>query len=177
MAVVEPADLVLAIVIRKGIRLTDDAPEKPRWPLPNVWLGVSVENQEAADERIPLLLQTPAAVRFLSCEPLLERVDLNRVPRLSHPCAPSLNGRGIGWVIVGGESGPGARPCELAWIRSIVDQCRAAGVPAFVKQLGATPIRQTEDDQLWHIERDRKGGDMNEWPPDLRVREFPEARA
>jgi protein gp37 len=103
------------------------------WPLPNVWLGVSVENQHFADERIPLLLQTPAAVRFISAEPLLGPVDL------AHWLDDIPSGsRRLDWVIVGGESGPGARPFDLAWARSIVQQCQAAGVPVFVKQLGAS---------------------------------------
>lgn len=92
-------------------------------PLPNVWLGVSVENQRWADERIPHLLATPAAVRFLSCEPLLGPLDLAGV-------------RHLGWVIVGGESGPGHRPVDPAWVRSIRDQCGAAGVPFLFKQWG-----------------------------------------
>lgn len=135
------------------------------WPLPNVWLGVSVENQHFADERIPLLLRTPAAVRFLSCEPLLEGLDLAK----HRPGALGLN-----WVIVGGESGPGARPCKTWWIENIIGQCRFAGIAVFVKQLGGKPIdgyNYTEDYDM--NLKDRKGGDMSEWPADLRVREFP----
>lgn len=98
------------------------------WPLPNVWLGISVENQEAADERIPELLRTPAAVRFLSCEPLLGPVDLCHVQHRGR------QGERISWVISGCESGPGARPCEVEWLRSLRDQCAAAGVPYFLKQ-------------------------------------------
>lgn len=316
------------------------------WPLPNVWLGVSVEDQAAADSRIPLLLETPAAVRFLSCEPLLSAVDLSqwmsggsdnanqrghgggtrRIGRVDSGAGrlylegepqgghwsgtrlpegtvhggrdavfdggapagvdggqPSVHPRGDGgqpqerrqggqssgepgnsaarlqrgprspqpweapdeayagsqtdsragtgdprdgagrgvveggdraplrgydedhpqhrdgremegtlrrvgpihWVIVGGESGPGARPCDLAWIRGIVEQCQAASVPVFVKQLGARPISQylavcgkgadvDESGERWAYRlRDRKGGDPDEWPQDLRVREFP----
>lgn len=90
------------------------------WPWPHVWLGVSVEDQPRADERIPHLRVTPAHVRFLSCEPVLA------------PIFPHL--AGIGWVICGSESGPGARPCDLAWVRSLRDQCVAAGVPFFFKQ-------------------------------------------
>jgi len=308
------------------------------WPLPNVWFGVSVENQETADERIPLLLQTPAAVRFLSAEPLLGPVDLSKWIGGSHDSkkrgnslsscsiwedqdrpgrngmegqqesraccdgvppsesdgtestvtcmrAPSslasflrddtgrnddqsqerdqdgqqagelracdvcgaadsciesaesgtclspawrsqLHGKtnsgagsgnqdtkkigrevegdraglrsnrsgsfenrswsevGISWLIVGGESGPGARPCDLAWIRSVKDQCKAADVPVFIKQLGAKPV---VSEVVFDTDRgidgqnitapiklnDRKGGDWNEWPDDLKVREFP----
>ena len=154
------------------------------WPLPSVWLGVSVEDQQRADERHEYLRRIPAAVRWYSAEPLLGPID--RLP---------LNG--ISWCVVGGESGPRARPCDLAWIRSIVAQCKAAGVPAFVKQLGTRPVideagavalgRQWERDGLTgrhygggdgiasrvlHL-CDRKGGDLDEFPADLRVREFP----
>jgi protein gp37 len=136
-----------------------------RWPLPNVWLGVSVEDR-ASLPRLDTLRETPAALRFVSIEPLLE--DLGRI-RLG----------GIDWVIVGGESGPGARPFDLAWARSTVQQCRAGGVPVFVKQLGAKPY---DGDSLGHerydlLLRDRKGADPAEWPEDLRVREFPRSVA
>ena len=110
-----------------------------RWPLPNVWLGVSVENQAAADERIPLLLQTPAAVRFISAEPLLGPVEIS-----SHRY-PALWTTKLGWVIVGGESGPGARPMHPDWARSLRDQCQAAGVPFFFKQWGEwVPFNQPD---------------------------------
>jgi len=150
------------------------------WPLPNVWLGVSVENQHFADERIPLLLQTPAAVRFISAEPLLGPIDLERGGFALHRPTRSPRGKywpGLDWVIVGGESGPGARRFDLEWGRSLVEQCRECGVPCFIKQLGSRP------DGWWtnalgprlnsHGLTDKKGGDPNEWPEDLRVREFP----
>ena len=113
-------------------------------PLPNVWLGTSVENQAAAEKRIPELLATPAAVRFLSCEPLLEPVDLEPWLRRVATSGPGWRMTGgsamaiadivLDWVIVGGESGPGARPCDVGWIRDIVGQCRAAGVAFWAKQ-------------------------------------------
>jgi protein gp37 len=106
------------------------------WPLPNVWLGVSVEDQATADERIPLLLDTPAAVRFVSYEPALGPVKLCRgCPGCPNDCGwmPHTNG-GIHWVIAGSESGPSARPAEIDWFRSIRDQCAAAGIPFFFKQ-------------------------------------------
>lgn len=112
------------------------------WPLRNVWLGVSVEDQQRADLRIPALLDTPAAVRFLSCEPLLGPVDLscgNVRPGFHAPCDGMCRGallHGIDWVIVGGESGPDARPMHPAWARQLRDQCVAAGVPYFLKQRG-----------------------------------------
>ncbi|MEN6507141.1 MAG: phage Gp37/Gp68 family protein [Planctomycetaceae bacterium] len=118
-------------------------------PPDNVWLGVTVENQATADERIPMLLRCPAKVRFLSCEPLLGPVNL----RLATPCdrrcneydyaeCPGTNGPCImqcrvEWVIAGGESGPNARPSHPDWFRSLRDQCAAAGVPYFFKQWGS----------------------------------------
>lgn len=129
------------------------------WPPRNIWLGVSVESKDVL-WRVQDLQQTPAAVRFLSLEPLLE--DLGQ-----------LDLTGIHWVIVGGESGPGARRCELSWMDSIVEQCQAAKVPVFVKQIGSNPYWQG-----YEMGRarpgDRKGGDMEEWPENLKVREMPE---
>lgn len=118
-------------------------------PLRNVWLGVSAERQEEADKRIPLLLQTPAAVRFVSCEPLLGEIRLNSlwVPEnkewfsalkgIAENCGHRRKITMLDWVIVGGESGPHARPMHPDWTRSLRDQCRAAGVSFFFKQWGA----------------------------------------
>lgn len=150
---------------------------------PNVWLGVSVEDQARADERIPLLLSIPVAVRFLSCEPLLGPVtpksglcwhssdDPNQTDH--GECAPVLD-----WIIVGGESGAAARPCRVDWVRDLVRQCRQTGTACFVKQLGRRPDPPEwwDESAVPHIRRlirDAKGGDPDEWPPDLRVREFP----
>lgn len=115
-----------------------------RWPLPNVWLGVTAENQEWADKRIQLLLQTSAAVRFVSCEPLLGPVWIDRgrgfLTGEAHDNAP-YRGTRIDWVITGGESGTGARPSHPDWFRSLRDQCQAAGVAYFHKQNGEwTPV-------------------------------------
>lgn len=170
------------------------------WPLPNVWLGVSVEDQRAADERIPILLDTPAAVRFLSCEPLLGALDLSAwlpSPRSDWQCSGCrrffagehretcpgcgrseswtgshvankrsagtfsgwTNRQPIDWTVVGGESGPKARPMNKDWARSLRDQCTAAGIPFFFKQ--------------WGGKNKKKAGrelDGREW------NEFPEAR-
>ena len=115
------------------------------WPLSNVWLGVSVENQAAADERIPLLLQTPAAVRFVSVEPTLAGIDLWPYldPGYYEPAYYSKPNPTLDWVICGGESGPGARPMDPDWPRSLRDQCQAAGTPYFFKQWGAwIPVDQ-----------------------------------
>jgi protein gp37 len=150
-------------------------PDSLGWPYRNVWLGVSVEDQRAADERIPELLAAPAAVRFLSCEPLLGPVSLwaflkgqardESLAALGSPPMPGLD-----WVIVGGESGRGARLMDEAWARELVAQCRAASVPVFVKQLGSVWARESKH---WP-HGDSKGGDPEEWPEDLRVREMPE---
>ncbi len=123
-------------------------------PLSNVWLGVSVENQKWADVRIPVLLDTPAAVRFLSCEPLLGPVDL--AWREDGPDGEASFPAGIDWVIVGGESGPGARPMHPDWARSLRDQCQNAGVPFFMKQTGTVLARQ------WGI--GGNGADQTVWP-------------
>lgn len=144
------------------------AGERP-WPLPNVILMVSAENQATADERIPELLATPAAVRGVSAEPLLGPLDL--APWFGKP-EPAL-----GWLIVGGESGPGARPFDLAWARELVQQCRGAAVPCFVKQLGRRPVGDWSDSEPWPARLSSKGGDMSEWPEDLRVRQMPRRQA
>lgn len=262
----------------------------PSWPLPNVHLGTSIEDQPSADARIPHLLACPAALLWLSIEPQIGEIDLRgwgsqapaspgdewksrtwaeyewedwiptslrelverfwgesngrgpfhwlhdhviqRVPRTGArvllaadgerwlttnkvaargtsgryvhmwnnigrvvtddgevlPTSGGGSGSGwlsrwrckdgqyrpkIGWVVVGGESGPGARPFDPNWARSILAQCRDAGVPVFIKQLGAKPV--TPWGTSWGL-RDRKGGDMAEWPADLRVRHLPEVR-
>jgi protein gp37 len=125
-----------------------ELPHGDTWPLPNVWLGVSVEDQHAADLRIPALLETPAAVRFLSCEPLVGPVDLSRwlgrrIFHSSEDFETYLDGlvehgapASVEWVIVGGESGSLARPMHPAWARGLRDQCTQAGVPFFFKQWG-----------------------------------------
>ena len=127
--------IILQILDRQAM------PAGLKWPFHNVWLGVSVEDQRRADERIPLLLRTPAAVRWVSAEPLLGRLDVRDwLPRTAtgrH--LPALRGmpiRGVDWIVVGGESGPRARPMHPDWARSLRDQCAAAGVPFFFKQWG-----------------------------------------
>ena len=151
------------------------------WPR-NVWAGASVESQEWADRRIPELLRVPARIHFVSYEPALAPVDFREVPMsdgdtLGNGLFSHKTGAGISWVIIGGESGPGARPFDLARARSTIAQCKAAGVACFVKQLGARPIIDPRYDRslpgATRQLRDRKGGDMAEWPEDLRVREFP----
>lgn len=180
-----------------------------RWPLPNVWLGVSVEDQATADVRISILMETPAAKRFVSYEPALGPVDFDgdahdgpgwlrgyhaepvhacggdeEACRTRCPEPEQTQNERLDWIIVGGESGPGARPFDLAWARETIRQCRASGVAVFFKQAGARP-RDTDrcesclDKSIcWCVDsivelRDSKGGDPSEWPVDLRVREFP----
>ena len=149
------------------------------WPLPNVWLGVSVENQQTADERMPLLLETPAAVRWVSYEPALAAVDFSFEASWDHvPCGfahgPAL--QKLDWLVIGGESGPGARPFDVAWARQTIAQCKAAGIACFCKQLGSNPFYHDAGERDLKL-RDRKGGDMAEWSADLRVREWPKGGA
>lgn len=164
-------------VTRGGVRPEDRPKGSPlffpkRWPLPNVWLGTSVEDQAAADERIPHLLATPAAVRFVSAEPLLGPVDMDAIlaPDMGIYALTGIRSDGSGpsgfsqgprldWVIVGGESGPGARPMHPDWARSLRDQCQAAGVAYFFKQWGEwLPFGQSGF-TAWHAHT-RVSGDL-----------------
>jgi protein gp37 len=133
------------------------------WPLPNVWLGVSVESQKWADVRIPILLdpKLPAAVRFLSCEPLLGPVDLGIWFRR----APDPEG--INWVIVGGESGPGARPMHPDWARSLRDECQQAQVPYLFKQWGEhAPLGPCSVDEFFALGESRRRERLTWMEPD-----------
>jgi protein gp37 len=150
-------------------------------PWPNVWLGCSAATQTEWDRDVPELLKARrlARVLFVSLEPLIERVDIVPSQRL------------IDWLIVGGESGPGARPCHVEWVDDLVEQRRYSGLPTFVKQLGSKPRCHRASDfplgtaiglvghgdagpgPLFPMLRDSKGGDPAEWPAELRVREFP----
>jgi len=160
-----------------GTRVAKWPDRWPGWPLPNVWLGVSAEDQQRADERIPHLLATPAAVRFLSAEPLLGPMRLDYIDHdgrrgdhlpgfyqfnaltgrntdMARPCAdvPHLD-----LVIAGGESGPGARPMHPDWARSLRDQCQAAGVPFFFKQWGEwTPRDQMPTQAMVSVAKTRQ---------------------
>ena len=127
-------------------------------PPENVWIGTTVEDQKRADERIPQLLSIPAKVRFLSCEPLLEAVDLYPDGIGTGIDIPD----GIHWVITGGESGPGCRPAKIEWFRFLRDQCADVGAAFFMKQLGGI-----------HDHR----GNLEDFPEDLRVRQFPTGKA
>ena len=196
------------------------------WPIRNVWLGVSAERQQEADERIPWLLKTPAAVRFVSAEPLLGPIDFRKIAvpgtppdawlRPVHECreidalegmsfhplghgALGFNCPKLNWVIVGGESGHGARACDVRWVQGIVDQCKRTRVACFVKQLGARIVIEDASGDKSHPAynslgwrndatrvayhaghlhtKDKKGGDPSEWPTDLRVRQWPQRTA
>lgn len=169
------------------LQLGAEAGLDPEGWLSNIWLGTTAEDQRRADERLPHLLEVPAAVRFVSYEPALGLVDFRR--HLDSPeCA------GLDWIIVGGESGAGARPFDAAWAREVVRTCRDTGTWCFVKQMGARPYDSNVNASDWPDETrfvglpdgapvtvagagirllDAKGGDMAEWPDDLRVREWP----
>lgn len=154
----------------------DSVPDEatwPGWPLPNVWLGVSAEDQHWANLRVPALVHTPAAVRFVSAEPLLGPISLHRGLAwcpvhdftggfCMGPCADLIV---PDWLIIGGESGPGARPMDIAWARDLLNSCRPGGIVPFVKQLGAVLGRQ--------FGAGPHGADWDYWPADLRIREFP----
>lgn len=188
---------VITEIVREGDFATLQGSTEPPFPWPNVLLGVSVENQQAANERIPELLQTPAAIRFLSCEPLLGPVEIleelmqgvdpgkcgncgkshgftrcsnyGRVSKISERYRCHDFKRvdfAIDWVVVGGESGHKARPMELDWARSLRDQCQAAAVPFFMKQMGS--VFAKENGFL-----DPKGCDWSEWNQEFKIREFP----
>lgn len=143
-------------VLTKRAERLDEIAGELQWA-PHIWMGVSVENKDYL-WRIDHLRRTKAHIKFLSIEPLLGPIG-------------KFNLGGIDWVIVGGESGPGARPFDIQWARNTVYQCRQAGVACFVKQLGADPKEGNIRLKL----KDRKGGDWGEWPKDLKVREFPNA--
>ncbi|MGH8590382.1 MAG: DUF5131 family protein [Gammaproteobacteria bacterium] len=149
-------------ILTKRARRLRRVADRLDWPT-NVWMGVSVEHAGEL-HRVDDLREVPAAVRFLSCEPLLAPLT-------------GLNLTGIHWVIVGGESSSKARRMDLDWARSLVEQCQLAGVPVFTKQLGERWARDTfADGRSVAACGDRHGGDPQYWPADLRVREYPEVR-
>ena len=139
------------VLTKRAQRLASVADEL-EWP-PNVWMGVSIENDRYTF-RVRRLAAVPAAVKFVSCEPLLGPL-------------PSLALDGVDWVIIGGESGTDARPLDLSWVRDVRDKCEAMGVHLFVKQLGTA----------WSLQEGHgrtHGGDIDLWPQDLRIRRMPE---
>lgn len=180
-----------------GVGISDPTKHPADW----IWLGVSVENQRYANERVPLLLKTPAVTRFVSYEPALGPVDFREIElpdelaaaaRLSVAKINALTEMDdehvynrhakINQIIVGGESGPKARPFNLRWATSVVNQCAENATACFVKQLGAKPYDSADHEGPWiELKKadgrpDRKGSNMAAWPEPLRVRRFPEAR-
>jgi protein gp37 len=152
------------ILTKRPERILECLPQDWGEGYANVWLGMSVENQRRLEERIPLLQQVPAAVRFLSCEPLLEAVTFSSEYGKDYL-------KEIHWVIIGGESGNQKgkyryRPCAIPWIEAIVQQCREADVAVFVKQMGTHLAKSLSL-------KDRKGGKMEEWPASLQLRQYP----
>jgi len=163
------------LLTKRAEKIMDLVPMAWRERFPaNVWMGTSVEDQAAADERIPHLLRVPARVRFLSMEPLLGPVAIQQWSKgcLDEDERGMRGVRGPDWVIVGGESGGHARSMHLEWARSLRAQCLAASTPFFFKQAGARPVDHARLVRL----RDKKGGDLGELPADLRVQEFPQPR-
>lgn len=131
----------------------------PEWPLPNVWPGVSAENQRMADVRVGELKRIKAAVRWISVEPMLDSV--------------LFDADGIHWVVIGGESGPNARPFDIDKAFKTVRRLRDDRVPVYVKQMGDNPVRTLHGSQRKIVCRAPKGGKMSEWPAELRIRDFP----
>lgn len=151
----------------------------------NVWLGVTAENQEHYEKRWPILANLPAQVRFISHEPALGPLEIKPASYYEYGTgtdeADGMTERLVfpDWVITGGESGPGARPYDARWARDLISTTRVSGTKVFVKQLGArphdsirAPFSLLDDGNRLHL-KDRKGGDMGEWPAKLRVQEFP----
>ncbi len=148
------------------------------YPRQNVWFGTSVEDQDNADLRVPELLKVPGIVRFVSYEPALGPVKFGGWLRGHDGFCADVGCSGkhlrIDWIIVGGESGGGARPFETGWARSVVAEGISAKVPVFIKQMGAAPFASDWEGCSPAMKlRDSKGGDIEEFPVDLRVREFP----
>lgn len=179
--------LIFIILTKRPENIGRMMPMRSFWP--NVWLMTSVSNQAEADREIPKLLayKRNVPVIGISAEPLLGPIDLRRIELpngdlydvlLGEVCSGKTgcmfddNAPYLDWVIVGGESGPGARPCNVEWIRSIVQQCKNAGVACFVKQLGENVKEKSPDAFVW-LMQDKKGGDPAEWPEDIRVRQYP----
>ncbi|HEY6115267.1 MAG TPA: phage Gp37/Gp68 family protein [Candidatus Dormibacteraeota bacterium] len=148
-----------SVFLRESVTQDAETRPLPTWPLGNVWLGTSVESDQHT-KRADALRATPAAVRFISAEPLLGPLS-------------SLDLAGIDWLIAGGESGPGSRPLNLAWVRDLIGRCRAAETAPFVKQLGSVWAHDTFYDGESIARSDKKGGNWQYWDADLRVRDYP----
>jgi len=163
---------IVQVLSKRPERMLEYCKSRIMWgsqnnPLPNLWLGFSASTQKELDEGVPYLLKTPAAVRFLSLEPLIEEITFRwrqwqPYNYFDKHTTDHLDGlRRFDWVIIGSESGANRRPCDIEWVRQIVQQCIAAGVPVWVKQLSINGKVVT---------------DMSEFPEDLRVRQIPEVK-
>ena len=173
------------LLTKRTDRIRESLPEDWGNGYPNVWLGTTTENQEMFDRRWPVLKSIPAAVRFLSQEPLLGPIDMRLK---AGDVVPD-------WIIAGGESGSSARPCALEWIEDLVDQAKIMGIAAFLKQMGGFVVSEDRritkpedreffkdsihpDGWAWRAGTvDPKGGDIEEFPEEIRVRELPIPRA
>lgn len=162
--------LTYQILTKRPENILDRLPDDWGDGWPNVWLGISAENQEQLDRRMIPFTAIRAKIKFLSCEPLLGELDLSRwlgLVKNKHLGDWAKYRPDVNWVIIGGESGPNARPMSLDWARKIDYQCQQAAIPVFWKQLGAVQARNLGL-------KDSKGGDPGEWPFEGR-REFPES--
>lgn len=178
MRAILTSDVFWLMVSQELGRLWNAPPPTPLRTIPDwIWVGVSVESQQWAEPRIEALMDVPAAVRWVSAEPLLGPLNIGDLLTVQDPPEGAVmeffGGRpgefpAIRWVVGGGESGPRARPCDPDWLRSLRDQCSAAGVAYFNKQMGAVWARANGGDS--------HGGDWSLWPDDLKVRQYPATR-
>lgn len=176
-----------------GLHMESGTMDNMPWPLHNVWMGTSIEDQKRSDERLTALVMCPATIRFLSVEPMLGPVELGLAGKVDGNVARVYGASSsvlrfsrvhqtINWVICGGESGGKARGFNIAWARALRDECAAFGVPFFLKQLGAKPLISRlgldgEPLQERLVLESGKGDKMHEWPEDLRLRQWPEEEA
>lgn len=163
-------DLVFQVLTKRAERVHDHLPAGFVAEYSNVWLGVSIEDQRNAEQRIPHMGGWQARIRFLSIEPMLAPMDLRKGIYAVGKQVVGTSLESLDWAILGGESGSAARPFDLAWARAVIAQCQAAGVLVYVKQLGANPVENGQRIKLGHP----AGADPMEWPEDLRVLEMPE---
>ena len=166
-------ELNYQILTKRPERIKDCLPDDWDNGYKNVWIGISVEDQNTANERIPILNQLPAYLKFISFEPLLEAIDLFHPDLEGHTWDKLTNELilTLDWAIIGGESGNDTgkyryRECELKWIYDLMKAMQKEDIPVFIKQLGTHLAKEN------HL-RDRHGGDLNEWPALLQIREFP----
>lgn len=163
--------LIFQVLTKRHSRIARCLPDDWADGYDNVWLGVSGETNEWAQRRVKAAAQVPAAVRYLSYEPALGPIDWDRLFGIEDPLT---GGCALDWVIIGGESGHRAREFKMSWAADAVEACLRHGVAPFVKQMGRRPVVDVSVDELTGSRmRDRKGGDWDEWPVELRVRRWP----